>query len=333
MKFPKKRAMIGIFAIGAFLVTSADSCMGDNPDTANPPSMCSYVIGDGQDGRNATIHKVVYPNQSVDYNNDKEDVRYIPCNERNFIVNPEGEKNSSGKPVGDWHIPMNGKTTTGTPVQSWLRAYWTPNEDKEAMESFYILCDKYKCASDKAVSGDENFSTEGWNGLLGETFPTALEESFNDAVNTMGDVIWQKPTQAMYDEVAKKMAADFPIRVRAKTGRNLDLFCGSGNSGWPNSDKPGEGKYTCSNVRIEINSIFGANQDLRDSADALTQAEKEKDVNNQRLAAAQILYGPNTAYWLGLLDAIRACNEKTTCVVNIGGGTGNSAPVIAVPTK
>jgi hypothetical protein len=314
-------AMVAVLAIALAACTSTSN----HPNSA----MCGFIVGNGSDGHDTRVHDIVYPNQNVHYDDKSETVKYIPCNSRNYIINNGSQLGADGQPIGDRHTLTQAFTNSGVRVQIGLRAFWTPNQDRDALGKFYEFCFKYKCASDKPESGDVNFSTPGWNGMLAENFAGAMDSAALEAASQIGDDIWRLHKSDLYDELAKKMSDIFATKIRATTGYNVDLFCGSGNSGWANEDKH-EG-FNCTNVRFQIDSVDVVDAGLASNADAATKAAQDKQTNANRLAAAQAAYGDQAAYWLGLQDTLEKCQaQQTTCILNLGSGT--SAPVVGVPT-
>lgn len=313
---------VPVFVLVAILAMGASSC---DPNAATTSSMCAFVIGDGQDGHNAAIHEIVYPNEQVHVGGD-EVVKYVPCNSRNFIIGKR-VTNANGQVVGDRAEPTIAYTKNGTKVNIFTSSYWTLNQDQAALTKFWDVCSKYICYSNEPKAGGANFSEPGWNGMLGENFgPSVDEAAFNETAK-FDDEIWQKHTPALYKKLGLFMSDAFSEAVRTKTGYNSDLFCGSGNSVW--TGDPGDSTFTCRNVRIEVNDVEPFDAKLGDTTDAGTQAQQDRSVNVKKLQAAKELYGAQAGYWLGLQETIAKCKAQVTCIVNIGGsGTaGVSVPV------
>lgn len=323
---PKRWKKLAAIPVVLLLLAFAAGCGDQKEGASASTASCAFVVGDGQNGRDSTIHAVVYPGQTVDLNTDSngdytEYAYYIPCNSRNYIINDGSVQNANGKQVGDRPTQSVGYTSSGVQIKGSITAYWTPNEGEAAMRKFYDVCFKYNCAKSEDVGGGVNFSSPGWNGMLGEIMGPALDAAFAKAAYEANDSVWQKHDPSEYDALAKKMSADFADIVRAKTGYSQDIFCGSGNSGWKNPDNPGQGDYTCTPVRIVVDKV---ERGTVDSTDGSTGAEK---VNQQRLANATSLYGDDAAFWLALQDTITGCkNSHTTCVFNLGGANLPTVP-------
>jgi len=312
----KKIATLAAAGLLAVVVVGCNSA-------ATTSASCAYISGTGQNGADAKLHTIVYPGQTVNLGQN-ETATYVPCNSRNYIITNGVTKNANNDVVGDRSTPIVANLTSGVSIQISVTAYWTLNESDKAMRDFYDVCFKYQCASTQDVSGDNNFGTKGWNGMLGEDFGFTLDRIGKIAAAKVTDDIWKNHDPAQYKVLGDAMAADFADQVRATLGYPEDLFCGSGNSDWTDPNKPGEGSFTCTPVRIVVDNVQLIPQQTDNSQGAMTLAQ-------QRVALAQALYGANAAYWLGVMDAIAACKSaQVTCVFNIG-GTGATVP-ITVPT-
>jgi len=303
---------IGSAALALFLTACGSK--------ATSSAMCAVVVGDGSSGHDSRVHSVYFPDSHISYNDQSEKVQYFPCNSRNYYINPKGQKNAAGAAIGDRHTPTIAYTNDGTQVRVWSHALWTLNETSTVLKNrFWPVCLKYNCASDSGSSGDSNFSTKGWNGMLGEVFGPSQDRSVTAAINKVGDDIWQKPTQESWKQLGLEAANNFADNVQQEVGyTDARIFCGSGNSQWPDSSKPGKGSFTCSNVRIIIDGIEPVSKKLADQVQSTS-------LNKQRLTKAKELYGDLAPYFLGLQDTIDQCKNHATCVINIGGS--GSIPV------
>jgi hypothetical protein len=194
------------------------------------------------------------------------------------------------------------------------------NQDETALNKFWDVCQKYNCATEESRSGNANYSTPGWNGMLGENFAVSVDAALLEAASTIDDDVWQKHDAALYEQLGEAASGLFKDKVRGRTGYNVDLFCGSGNSRF--RDEENHKGFQCSNVRVIVDKVQVVNQDLGDQATKATQAEQEAATNAKIRQAAEILYGPLTSEALAMQDAIRLCQRRkqTTCIVNFGGG-------------
>jgi hypothetical protein len=217
-------------------------------------------------------------------------------------------------------------TNSGVPIIIAARALWTLNESDEALRAFYNVCFKYQCASPNDQSGNANFSTPGWNGMLAENFGPAMDTSSRIAAIQVDDSIWKQHDPQLYKSLGDNMSAAFADVMRANLGYSVDLFCGSGNSAWKDPNKPGEGEFTCTPVRIVVDDVQRGQLQADDSTQGVLA------INQQRLQNAQALYGPDAGYWLALQDSIDKCkNAGTSCIFNVGGTSGSAS--VAIPAN
>ena len=328
MKINRKN-LWSLFAVIIVIAMSIGAC---GAHTSNP-GFCGLYMGDGNYDND--IDKIIYPGEEIPNTlEDYHKIMYFPCNERNYLVNSGKEKHLDGSPIGDLPTPLEAKTLSGTDVLVEVSVYWTLNQNFDAMAGFYAYQLKFKAASEKDVSGDENSSTVGWNKMLAETMLPALKRSTVEAMSLTSDAIWQTN-----DVKQRKIAEDYAISVIKDKLRpiygsgDLDYFCGSASSGWPDPKKPGEGEYYCAPISIVIDIV----KKNPDQTNASTQGSIEQ--SQQRLKVATELYGLEAAHcWLGYQDTIQlACSVSPSCNIIISGnpctGEGYDAeqPAIVLP--
>ena len=213
-------------------------------------------------------------------------------------------------------------------------AYWQLNQSDEAMRLFYPLCEKYPCWNDTNASGNVNYSSAGWNGMLGENFAPAMEIATQIGAYQIDDSILTDPSQK--EALATLMSDNFNDVARMPTGYDVDLFCGSGNSGWVDEENRGpSGQFICSQVRFVINSV------IPDTTGE--SATNSGFLEEQELQRAIRLYGEtNARCWLAIQKTVNACTDSTgTCIFNFSDGVCgsnsnvdlNTSPVIVLPVN
>ncbi len=298
--------------------------------TATTSAQCGWIVGNGEDGNDLNVHEVKYPGQKVELGNGvgtTEELKTIPCNPRNWIVNPKGSVDANGDPIGDYHEAMQGVTSGGTRVNVWLSMYWTPNQSESVMrDQFFPFCDKYDCFSND--SAKVNNSSAGWNDMLGENLPGAVNASVRQAMTAYDDDVWEK--DANWEKLAEAISASFSANFSVTSGYGNDLFCGSGDvSGWSDPTKPGEGEFTCGTVRFAIDDVVNSDAAQQKIAEQTSQVERQKKANADKLAIAKELYGDKASETIASLDIIAACKAAgATCVVSIG---SSSSPTVVTP--
>jgi hypothetical protein len=294
------------------LAVGVTACFG----STSPTDKCGFVRGDGTDDRN--IHSVFYPGESVDPGTNNEAV-FFPCNSRNYIINDGTVKNGNGDRVGDRFNPSKGYTSTHQATLVSLRADWELNQDPTILKTeFAPLCLKYDCWSSDDNSGDANYSTPGWNGMLGENMGPAIDQAVLEASAKFDDTLWKNHDPAEYKKLADEISKVFSKYAQATTGYADDLFCGSGStSGWTDPDNPGakSNKFKCGQVRFTVNDVQNADKSQQDQVGNVNAKDQKIAANEDRLAIAAALYGKDASFWLGVQDSFKACPAGATCVL------------------
>ena len=100
--------------VGLALVAVLSACT--QASAATPLGSCAYVLGDGENGRDASIKRLSWPGGNAGVDEYDETVQYVACSPRNYIVNDGKTKNAAGETVGDLTTPFVAKTKDGTEV-------------------------------------------------------------------------------------------------------------------------------------------------------------------------------------------------------------------------
>jgi hypothetical protein len=305
----KKIALLLVLAIGALLGLSA--CSNVQTEAAT----CAYVIQNGYFDAKHVRH-IAYPGERVNTNNVT--VREAPCNARNYII---------GKGSGDYDGVLQAKTgqeksTPGTPVDVQLTTLFTLNESRDALNAFLPFCEKYNCFNEdghNGSSGNTNYASPGWVGMLKENMLKAESRAVQQAMLAFPPDIWND--QSKWPAVADEIMKDLPAQLEQMTGSTIPFFCASG-AHW--TGEQGTSDFKCPPVTIAIDHIDPP-QSVRDIYDQQVQqaqqqalAVEQAKTNLALLGAAKAKYGPYAGYFLGLQDTIGKCNGSSTCVISIG---------------
>jgi len=297
-----------MFIIGALALIAAAVLITACNNIATTSASCAFIVHDKDDDK--SVDRVVYPNQAGDTENDRKAL-YFPCNSRTYGINKGNKKNANGDKIGDRFTLAPGVTSSGTDILVSVTAYWTLNEDRDVLEhDFFNLCEKYGCWSSKSISNSANYATPGWNGMLGENMGEPIDRTVRRVTSKFSDDLWQKGTQAEYDELGERLSEGFAADVREATGYSKDLFCGSGNSGWSDPGDPGKGEFTCTNVRFVVDEVINANNERQQQANEANGLESQIKDNQKELKAARAKYGDQAEFWLGLQDYAEGCSKK-----------------------
>jgi hypothetical protein len=296
-KFTSVAAGLVVMAVTALGLTA---CGG----TATPTGMCAWVVGDGQNGRDAKVKKTLYPDEKVEKGGD-EIAQFVPCGPRNYIVT------DGSTDLGDRRTPIEATTASNTPVKVQVSAFWQLNQQQDALSKFKEFCNKYTCYTTTAEAGKSNFASDGWNGMLAENMGPAIEAATKVAMKTVPDEIWKTKDPELTKKLATDLSASFMEALRVRTGYNVDLFCGSGNSGWDNLEK--RENFTCTNVRFEVTDVSARDSQAQNNANVQSQEELTKKANQSRYDSSVPLYGTDTGRWLGVQDSVKSCPQGSTC--------------------
>lgn len=314
--------LLVLLMVGGFLVACGT--------TSTYPFQCAFVTGRGVSDT-FEIKTVLLPGEKVTRDGDDEDW-YVPCNDRNFIVDKEGN--------GDWSISMEGRTIPdvegGLGIEVWgeMSTYWELNRDREVLEIFFEYCQKFTCADAESSSyssqAGTNNSSAGWMEMLYETDPGALDRAFKVALAQFEVSIVDQPGR--WPELAAAMQEPYMAELRRATGSgNVDLFCASGSA------EVGQ----CLPISISIDELTIVDQNVlqnreeqaRRQADlqlGLDRVEDERTLFEQQAALederadhiASLYATPGYAderRYQAQLELVQACaNAAQKCVIMIG---------------
>jgi hypothetical protein len=306
----KRTTPYALAGLGIVSLATLTACSNATPSI----SQCAIVTGRGV-GDNQTIKTVAYPGQKVG-KGDSEQTWYVPCNARNWV---EGEKN------GDQADPLTVKVgggkpgDPGMPVNVSLGVYWQLNQSRAVLQQFFPFCFKYGCASQDSQQDSSNqdllhSSTPGWNSMLKENFPLALNRAALDVASTVPSTLWQD--QSQWQAFGKAVASKFQAELVEQTGNNkVNYFCGPGSDTGKNSN-PVTG---CKPVQISVQRITPSDPQIVQQYNQQVQAQNASAVNAATLAAAQKKYGSLASYALMLQDLVDRCAaQHITCNIYLG---------------
>lgn len=291
-------SVVAIAAVAGLGLLSLTGCS----TAATSTSGCGFIVGDGRNGHDANIHKVVLPGENVGFDDSSEDTQYVPCSGRNYKVAPDS-KDAGGA------TPLLARTSDNTEVRVDLVAYWTLNQNQDVLRRFHDFATKYEdLFSSSPVAGGDNNSTAGWNSMLEENLRPTLNRATSAAMREIGDDIWRKDDPQLKEKLSRLISERFRDEVRTVTGFSEDLFCGSGNSEW-NADHT---KFECTNVRVAVDMVVASNNEQQQVAQQQTAAAA-------RVGLARELYGP-------LAEQVMACQDLKTATCVIGGTSVQVVP-------
>lgn len=294
-------AVAGVLAAGAMTLISGCS-------TATPAvSQCAVVTGHGFGSGSQNVVDVLHPGARLRIGNGNI-AWYYPCDARNFIISPDGQP-------GDVHTPVSVRTapkgnTPGMPVNVWLGVYFTPNQNDAVMKQFLGFCLKYGCAESSAqdtsdIQNNPHFSTQGWEGMLQENFPFALQRAATDVISKFDPTLWVDPS--LWPKLGDDIAAQLNAELAPETQTQTPYFCGSAST-----------ESTCTQMTVVVNKVEPVDQAVVQIYNQQIAAENSIAANTDRLNAARELYGSYAPYFLGVQDTISQCQKVSGCSIYIG---------------
>ena len=308
MKLKLGRTVVAL-AVAGVMAAALSACTS----VSTPTGMCGWVVGNGESGHDAKIKSTVWPDENVDYDTNSEVAHYVPCGPRNYIITDGGN-------TGDYNQPLTALTSSNTPVKVTIDALWQLNQDKNVLGKFAELCNKYECYTTDAKAGKENNATKGWNDMLQENFLPAIQDAVKNVMYTYNDDIWKKQDPTMLNEFEGKVSAEFMKTIQQRTGYNVNLFCGSGNSAWSEPNKAGDkgNTFTCTQVRFDSATVVNTDKQSQANVSATNQVQLDTDANKARYDKNVPLYGDQTHFWLGVQDSVGSCPSGATCNFYLG---------------
>jgi len=280
------------------------------------PSLGQYAIVTGHGALSTQqVLDVVMPGDSINQQ-DGTTVWYFPGNYRNYVTLPNnGDRNNP-------QATLTGKGPDKEPGMSdytWTYVGFQVNpaiNDKagnwKTATAFLKFCLKYACAStsaqnDTANAGQVRSSDPGWENMLNEVMPRAIDDATQTAILNYGPDLWQN--RAVWKQYGSDIAAALTGELETLTGSGgLPYFCG-----------PGSTETTCTPLSVTIQNVTPVDPDVVTQYNKQVSALYSQQAATARLNAAKAIYGPDAYFFLGLQDTIGMCQAKnTTCNIYVG---------------
>lgn len=258
---------------GILLAVVLAACSQSTPRA----NQCVFITGGGA-GDSSEIKDVLYPGEKIN-KGDNEDW-FVPCNSRNYIIN--AHSNDSG----DYHSAITdvktGKAEDGQAGAKFhitgISMFWALNQKEEVLRQFFPFCQKYACyntgGDDDQNQAGTNFSSEGWNAMLRENFPYAIERATKRAALEFPPSLVED--SALWADFADKTGEYWMDEIGKATGWDPanPWFCASG----------GDLAAACSPVRFTVESMEYADASLQGETEA--QAAQERQLRDLARATA-----------------------------------------------
>jgi hypothetical protein len=301
--------------IGGLAAATVSAAMLTACTTSTPAlSECGATTNGGFGASGQGITSITLPGGRVT-TGAGETAWYWPCNPRNFATGSNGDRPRQQAIV---RTNGDGKGTPGMPVLVDSTVYFSANENSTAIKKFLPFCFKYGCATnnpqtDASVSDSAHSSSKGWENMLLENMGPAVDRAAQVAALGYGPDLWLE--QGDWNALGDKIASAMNAQLDKETETTTPFFCGANST-------PGR----CDGMTVVVSSVTPEDPAVVATYNREVQAEQSKAANAARLAQAQLLYGSEANYWLGIQDTEANCPRCTFIV----GDPGN-VPVAAVP--
>lgn len=281
------------------------------------PSLGQYAIVTGHGALSTQqVEDVVSPGESINQGNGTT-TWYFPANYRNYVTLPNN---------GDRNNPQAATTgpgkngDVGMSDYTWTYVGFEVNPDIVVKQgnfypnatSFLKFCLKYACAStdaqnDSSNAGQVRSSDPGWENMLNEVMPRAIDDATETAILKYGPDLWTN--RAQWKQYGTDIAA-------ALTGELQNL---TGNAGQPYFCGPGSTITTCTKLSVSIQNVTPVDGDVVTQYNKRVSAQYAQQAAEARLNAAKAIYGPDAYWFMGLQDTIDHCQAKNvSCSIYVG---------------
>lgn len=301
----KKLAALTAIA-GAGIVLSACSSV--------QPSLGQYAIVTGHGNLSTQqVEAVVLPGDQIHLGSGTT-TWYFPGNYRNYVtLQSNGDRNDPTAEI-----------TGGTPSNPGMSDYtWTyvgfevnpaislKADNYRVATAFLQFCLKYSCAdndpqNDTSNAGQVRSSDPGWENMLNEVMPRAIDDATRDAIVGYDQNLWQE--QGQWGAYGNKIASFLNGTLEDLTGSSIPYFCGSGST-----------ETDCKPLNVTIQKVTPVDTDVITQYNKEISAQYSEQAGSARLKAAQEIYGSDANYFLGMQDLISSCQSaKISCNIYVG---------------
>lgn len=292
------------------------------------PSLGEYAITTAHGSlSNQQVTAVVAPGQELNLGSGTT-TWYFPGDVRNFVTGKNG--NQAGDRAQSAQV-LTGANGNGPGLPVYVYSYMgfevnpaitSPAHNYKLATAFLSFCLKYACASQNSQNDTGNASlahssTSGWENMLSEVMPTAIDNATRMEITRYGPELWT--TQTEWNTLATDIGAQLESQVNILTGSTVagtaPYFCG-----------PGSTVTKCTPFVFEITKVTPASAAVSQAYNSANAAQYQLAAARARLAAAKAAYGPYANWVLAMEDVENNCPSKCSIVVGNSGGVAAPAP-------
>lgn len=281
------------------------------------PSIAQYAITTGHGTfSNQQVLNVTAPGDNVHLGSGTT-TWYVWADARNYVTAPSN--GDRGTPQAE----LTGAGANGLPGMSdytWTYVTWeinpaVLNKDQSGQypvaSQFLAFCLKYGCADQQAQNDSSNAGqtrsvSAGWEAMLNEVLPRAIDNATKDAITAYKPDLWTN--RGEWSTFGNAIAAALPAEIAKLDGSSVPYFCG-----------PGSTTTSCTAPEVIVQNVTPSDPAVVSAYNQEVAAQYAQQAGAARLAAAKEIYGSDANYFLGVQDTINACSSKgVTCNIYLG---------------
>lgn len=280
------------------------------------PSIAQYGVVTGHGNlSNQQVLGVVQPGNNTHFGSGTT-TWYVWANTRNYVTaTSNGDRN-------DPQAEITGPGANNAPGMSdftWTYVTWEINPaistevngQYPVATQFLAFCLKYGCADQTAQNDDSNAdlsrsSSPGWEAMLNEVMPRAIDNATRDAITTYGPDLWT--SRGSWDAYGTAIGSHLLAEISSLDGSSVPFFCG-----------PGSTTTDCTAPSVIVQNVTPTDSSVITAYNQEVAATYAEQAGQSRLAAAKEIYGSDANYFLGLQDLVGQCKSAgVSCSIYVG---------------
>jgi hypothetical protein len=280
------------------------------------PSIAQYAITTGHGNfSNQQVLSVASPGENVHLGSGTT-TWYVWADTRNYVTAPaNGDRNNP-------QAEITGPGASNAPGMSdytWTYVTWElnpaivnkSNGQYPVATDFLAFCLKYGCADTTPQNDDSNADltrsvSAGWEGMLNEVMPRAIDNATRDAITSYGPSLWTE--RGDWDAYGTAISSHLLSEISQLDGSTTPFFCG-----------PGSTTSNCTAPDVIVQNVTPSDPAVITAYNQQVAAQYAEQAGAARLQAAREIYGSDANYFLGVQDTINTCKAAgTTCNIYLG---------------
>lgn len=285
------------------------------------PSIAQYAITTGHGNFSSQqVLDVVSPGDNIHIGSGTT-TWYVWADTRNYVTAPsDGDRgNPQAEITGPGKATPGSSSTPGMSDYTWTYVTWEVNPrivtevdgQYPVATQFLAFCLKYGCADQSAQNDSSNAnlarsSSPGWEAMLNEVFPRAIDNATRNVITGFGPDLWTD--RGEWDAYGNDISAQLPAQLSALDGSSVPFFCG-----------PGSTVTACTAPSVIVQNVTPSDPAVITAYNQEVAAQYAEQSGQARLKAAQEIYGSDANFFLGAEDLVSECAAKgISCNVYLG---------------